>query len=213
MVQNRAVDEAVINVTEAIRNAADAAIPRTSNSPRKLCGQLDWQTFASVSARFIWPCIRATKNRLERTHISFRCRQPLPYNCDFDMFELKRAYHRPTILVQVLWNFLYELRHFPSEREGFTGKVSYRFNRICEGDAGVSYSMARSHSDPHFKTWKILRTLSAIDPIALTSCLVRHWNVWSTLVSFYELERTNAFPLFQSGFRKGRSTFSTILLR
>ncbi|GFT33202.1 hypothetical protein TNCV_4598781 [Trichonephila clavipes] len=37
MVQNRAVDEAVFNVTEAIRNAADAAIPRTSNSPRKLC--------------------------------------------------------------------------------------------------------------------------------------------------------------------------------
>ncbi|GFX94011.1 putative RNA-directed DNA polymerase from transposon X-element [Trichonephila clavipes] len=37
MIQNRAVDEAVFNVTEAIRNAADAAIPRTSNSPRKLC--------------------------------------------------------------------------------------------------------------------------------------------------------------------------------
>ncbi|GFX24541.1 putative RNA-directed DNA polymerase from transposon X-element [Trichonephila clavipes] len=37
MVQNRAVDEAVFNVTEAIRNAADAAIPKTSNSPRKLC--------------------------------------------------------------------------------------------------------------------------------------------------------------------------------
>ncbi|GFX73850.1 hypothetical protein TNCV_4291661 [Trichonephila clavipes] len=30
MVQNRAVDEAVFNVTEAIRNAADAAIPQTS---------------------------------------------------------------------------------------------------------------------------------------------------------------------------------------
>ncbi|GFX63660.1 putative RNA-directed DNA polymerase from transposon X-element [Trichonephila clavipes] len=37
MVQNRAVDEAVFNFTEAIRNAADAAIPKTSNSPRKLC--------------------------------------------------------------------------------------------------------------------------------------------------------------------------------
>ncbi|GFX63678.1 putative RNA-directed DNA polymerase from transposon X-element [Trichonephila clavipes] len=37
MVQNRAVDEEVFNVTEAIRNAADAAIPKTSNSPRKLC--------------------------------------------------------------------------------------------------------------------------------------------------------------------------------
>ncbi|GFT42682.1 uncharacterized protein TNCV_5140231 [Trichonephila clavipes] len=37
MVQNRAVVEAVFNVTEAIRNDADAAIPKTSNSPRKLC--------------------------------------------------------------------------------------------------------------------------------------------------------------------------------
>ncbi|GFT13434.1 hypothetical protein TNCV_3200631 [Trichonephila clavipes] len=30
MVRNRAVDAAVFNVTEAIRNAADAAIPKTS---------------------------------------------------------------------------------------------------------------------------------------------------------------------------------------
>ncbi|GFU07091.1 putative RNA-directed DNA polymerase from transposon X-element [Trichonephila clavipes] len=37
MVQNRAVDDAVLNVTESIRNAADAAIRKTSNSTRKLC--------------------------------------------------------------------------------------------------------------------------------------------------------------------------------
>ncbi|GFX13677.1 putative RNA-directed DNA polymerase from transposon X-element [Trichonephila clavipes] len=173
MVQNRAVDEAVFNVTEAIRNAADAAIPRTSNSPRKLCkpwrypttdnliafkrakalarrirrqcqreswikyvssitssttSQQLWRkvkaanglyrefnipiletstalfsspldvanligtTFASVSSSDSYsPAFQATKNRLERTPINFRCRQPLPYNCDFDMFELKRA--------------------------------------------------------------------------------------------------------------------------
>ncbi|GFX62931.1 putative RNA-directed DNA polymerase from transposon X-element [Trichonephila clavipes] len=45
------------------------------------------QTFASVSSS----AIQATKNRLERTSINFRGRQPLPYNCDFDMWELKRA--------------------------------------------------------------------------------------------------------------------------
>ncbi|GFT94128.1 putative RNA-directed DNA polymerase from transposon X-element [Trichonephila clavipes] len=190
---NRAVDAAVFNVTEAIRNAADAAIPRTSNSPRKLCkpwwnascqqakkeqrrawgifrryptsanliafkrakalarrirrqcqreswiqyvssitssttSQQLWRkvkaanglyrdfnipiletstalysspldvanligkTFASVSSSDSYsPAFQATKNRLERTPINFRCRQPLPYNCDFDMFELKRA--------------------------------------------------------------------------------------------------------------------------
>ncbi|GFX07287.1 putative RNA-directed DNA polymerase from transposon X-element [Trichonephila clavipes] len=37
MVQNRAVDDAVLNVIEAIRNAVDAGIPKTSNSTRKLC--------------------------------------------------------------------------------------------------------------------------------------------------------------------------------
>ncbi|GFW86100.1 putative RNA-directed DNA polymerase from transposon X-element [Trichonephila clavipes] len=36
MVQEQGHD-AVFNVTEAIRNAADAAIPKTSNFSRKLC--------------------------------------------------------------------------------------------------------------------------------------------------------------------------------
>ncbi|GFU15227.1 uncharacterized protein TNCV_3937841 [Trichonephila clavipes] len=50
------------------------------------------ETFASVSSSDSYsPAFQATKNRLERTPINFRCRQPLPYNCDFDMFELKRA--------------------------------------------------------------------------------------------------------------------------
>ncbi|GFT13428.1 putative RNA-directed DNA polymerase from transposon X-element [Trichonephila clavipes] len=148
MVQNRAVDEAVFNVTEAIRNAADAAIPKHPIPPRKLCkpwwnaslptsqkeqrrawgifrrypttdnliafkrakalarrirrqcqrnlgsnvAHLIGKTFASVSSSDSYsPAFQATKNRLERTPINFRCRQPLPYNCDFDMLELKRA--------------------------------------------------------------------------------------------------------------------------
>ncbi|GFW63687.1 putative RNA-directed DNA polymerase from transposon X-element [Trichonephila clavipes] len=50
------------------------------------------QTFASVSSSDSYrPVFQATKNRLERTNINFRCRQPLPYNCDFDMCEMKRA--------------------------------------------------------------------------------------------------------------------------
>ncbi|GFW56196.1 putative RNA-directed DNA polymerase from transposon X-element [Trichonephila clavipes] len=193
MVQDGTLNDAVFNVTEAIRNAADAGIPKTSKSPRKLwkpwwnascqqakkeqrrawgifrrypttdnliafkrakalarrirrqCQRESWiqyvssitssttsqqlwrkvkaanglyrdfnvsiletstalysstldvanligQTFASVSSSDSYsPAFQATKNRLERTPINFRCRQPLPYNCDFDMFELKRA--------------------------------------------------------------------------------------------------------------------------
>ncbi|GFS70539.1 hypothetical protein TNCV_2671561 [Trichonephila clavipes] len=37
IVQDGTVNDAVLNVTEAIRNATDAAIPKTSNFHRKLC--------------------------------------------------------------------------------------------------------------------------------------------------------------------------------
>ncbi|GFX38224.1 uncharacterized protein TNCV_3838231 [Trichonephila clavipes] len=50
------------------------------------------QTFSSVSSSDSYsPAFQVTKNRLEWTPINFRYRQPLPYNCDFDMWELKRA--------------------------------------------------------------------------------------------------------------------------
>ncbi|GFX57743.1 RNA-directed DNA polymerase from mobile element jockey [Trichonephila clavipes] len=50
------------------------------------------QIFASVSSSDSYSAeFQVPKNRLERTPINFRCRQLLPYNCDFDMFELKRA--------------------------------------------------------------------------------------------------------------------------
>ncbi|GFU66482.1 putative RNA-directed DNA polymerase from transposon X-element [Trichonephila clavipes] len=44
------------------------------------------QTVASVSSSDSYsPAFQATKNRLERVPTNFRCRQPLPYNCDFDL--------------------------------------------------------------------------------------------------------------------------------
>ncbi|GFT40384.1 RNA-directed DNA polymerase from mobile element jockey [Trichonephila clavipes] len=136
MVQDGTVNDAVLNVTEAVRNAADAAIPKTSNSHRKYVSSItssttsqqlwrkvkavnglyqdftlliletstaiysspvdvaNWigQTFASVSSSDSYsPAFQTTKNRLEQTPVNFRCLQPLPYNCDFDMWELKRA--------------------------------------------------------------------------------------------------------------------------
>ncbi|GFT81041.1 putative RNA-directed DNA polymerase from transposon X-element [Trichonephila clavipes] len=50
------------------------------------------ETFASVSSSDSYSAtFLATKNRSERTPINFRCQQFLPYNCDFYMWELKRA--------------------------------------------------------------------------------------------------------------------------
>ncbi|GFW21974.1 putative RNA-directed DNA polymerase from transposon X-element [Trichonephila clavipes] len=272
MVQNRAVDAAVFNVTEAIRNAADAAIPRTSNSPRKLCkpwwnascqqakkeqrrawgifrryptsdnliafkrakalarrirrqcqreswiqyvssitssttSQQLWRkvkaanglyrdfnipiletstalysspldvanligkTFASVSSSDSYsPAFQATKNRLERTPINFRCRQPLPYNCDFDMFELKRALSSahntspgPDGISYVL------LRHLS---EDSLVSLLYLFNRIWREQVYPT-QWQEAIVIPILKPGKDPKNPLSYRPIALTSCLCK----------------------------------------
>ncbi|GFV44604.1 putative RNA-directed DNA polymerase from transposon X-element [Trichonephila clavipes] len=272
MVQNRAVDAAVFNVTEAIRNAADAAIPRTSNSPRKLCkpwwnascqqakkeqrrawgifrryptsanliafkrakalarrirrqcqreswiqyvssitssttSQQLWRkvkaanglyrdfnipiletstalysssldvanligkTFASVSSSDSYsPAFQATKNRLERTPINFRCRQPLPYNCDFDMFELKRALSSAHNTSPGPDGISYELlRHLNGDS---LVSLLCLFNRIwreqvypTKWQEAIVIPILRPGKDP--------KNPLSYRPIALTSCL-RH---------------------------------------
>ncbi|GFV81167.1 reverse transcriptase domain-containing protein [Trichonephila clavipes] len=73
------------------------------------------QTFASVSSSDSYsPAFQAT-NRLEPTPTNFRCRQPLPYNCDFDMFELKRALSSAHNTSQGPDGISYELLHHLNE--------------------------------------------------------------------------------------------------
>ncbi|GFT03523.1 probable RNA-directed DNA polymerase from transposon X-element [Trichonephila clavipes] len=303
MVQNRAVDEAVFNVTEAIRNAADAAIPKTSNSPRKLCkpwwnascqqakkeqrrawgifrrypttdnliafkrakalarrirrqcqreswiqyvssitssttSQQLWRkvkaanglyrdfnipiletstalysspldvanligkTFASVSSSDSYsPAFQATKNRLERTPINFRCRQPLPYNCDFDMFELKRALSSahntspgPDGISYVL------LRHL---NEDSLVSLLYLFNRIWREQVYPT-QWQEAIVIPILKPGKDPKNPLSYRPIALTSCLCKTLERMVNARLVYELEKNKCIPLFQSGFRKGR---------
>ncbi|GFT31298.1 hypothetical protein TNCV_1792841 [Trichonephila clavipes] len=90
---------------------------------------------------------KATKNRLGGHLSAFRCRQPLPYNCDFDMFELREEpYHRQTILVPGLMEYLCIAS--PFER-GFTSKVSFTYSAEYGGSRCILLN-GRSHSDPHF---------------------------------------------------------------
>ncbi|GFU97022.1 probable RNA-directed DNA polymerase from transposon BS [Trichonephila clavipes] len=274
MVQNRAVDEAVFNVTEAIRNAADAAIPRTSNSPRKLCkpwwnascqqakrskggrgyvssitssttSQQLWRkvkaanglyrdfnipiletstalysspldvanligkTFASVSSSDSYsPAFQATKNRLERTPINFRCRQPLPYNCDFDVFELKRALSSahntspgPDGISYVL------LRHLS---EDSLVSLLYLFNRIWREQVYPT-QWQEAIVIPILKPGKDPKNPLSYRPIALTSCLCKTLERMVNARLVYQLEKNKCIPLFQSGFRKGRSTLDNII--
>ncbi|GFW35798.1 probable RNA-directed DNA polymerase from transposon X-element [Trichonephila clavipes] len=310
MVQNRAVDEAVFNVTEAIRNAADAAIPRTSNYPRKLCkpwwnascqqakkeqrrawgifrrypttdnliafkrakalarrirrqcqreswiqyvssitssttSQQLWRkvkaanglyrefnipiletstalfsspldvanligkTFASVSSSDSYsPAFQATKNRLERTPINFRCRQPLPYNCDFDMFELKRALSSAHNTSPGPDGISYELlRHL---NEDSLVSLLYLFNRIWREQVYPT-QWQEAIVIPILKPGKDPKNPLSYRPIALTSCLCKTLERMVNARLVYQLEKNKCIPLFQSGFRKGRSTLDNII--
>ncbi|GFW67634.1 putative RNA-directed DNA polymerase from transposon X-element [Trichonephila clavipes] len=70
----------------------------------------------------------ANKDRLERTPITFRCRKPLPYNCDFDMFELKMALSSAHNTSPGPDGISYELlRHL---NENSLVSLLYLFNRI-----------------------------------------------------------------------------------
>ncbi|GFW48443.1 probable RNA-directed DNA polymerase from transposon X-element [Trichonephila clavipes] len=310
MVQNRAVDEAVFNVTAAIRNAANAAISKTSNYPRKLCkpwwnascqqakkeqrrawgifrrypttdnliafkrakalarrirrqcqreswikyvssiissttSQQLWrkvkaanslyreftipiletstalysspfdvanvigQTFASVSSSDSYsPAFQATKDRLERTPINFRCRKLLPYNCDFDMFELKMALSSAHNTSPGPDGISYELlRHL---NEDSLVSLLYLFNRIWREQVYPT-PWQEAIVIPILKPGKDPKNPLSYRPIALTSCLCKTLERMVNARLVYQLEKYRCIPLFQSGFRKGRSTFDNII--
>ncbi|GFW95644.1 probable RNA-directed DNA polymerase from transposon X-element [Trichonephila clavipes] len=306
MVQDGTINDAVLNVTEAIRNDADAAIPKTSNLSRKLCkpwwnsacqqakkeqrrrwgifrrypttdnliafkrakafarkirrqsqreswiqyvssitssttSQQLWRkvkaanglyrdfsipmletstalyssffdvanligkTFASVSSSDSYsPAFQATKNRLERTPINFRCRQPLPYNCDFDIFELKKALSSAHNTSPGPDGVSYEnLRHL---NEVSLISLLYLFNRIW-GEQVYPTQWQEAIVIPILRPRKDPKNPLSYRPIALTSCLCK------TLERFvFQLEKNRCIPLFQSGFRKGRSTLDNIIM-
>ncbi|GFU40175.1 probable RNA-directed DNA polymerase from transposon X-element [Trichonephila clavipes] len=167
------------------------------------------KTFASVSSSDSYsPAFQATKNRLERTPINFRCRQPLPYNCDFDMLELKRALSSahntspgPDGISYVL------LRHLS---EDSLVSLLYLFNRIwreqvypTQWQEAIVIPILRPGKDP--------KNPLSYRPIALTSCLCKTLERMVNARFVYELEKNKCIPLFQSGFRKGRSTLDNII--
>ncbi|GFV11563.1 probable RNA-directed DNA polymerase from transposon X-element [Trichonephila clavipes] len=167
------------------------------------------KTFASVSSSDSYsPAFQATKNRLERTPISFRCRQPLPYNCDFDMFELKRALSSAHNTSPGPDGISYELlRHL---NEDSLVSLLYLFNRIwreqvypTQWQEAIVIPILRPGKDP--------KNPLSYRPIALTSCLCKTLERMVNVRFVYELEKNKCIPLFQSGFRKGRSTLDNII--
>ncbi|GFX07162.1 probable RNA-directed DNA polymerase from transposon X-element [Trichonephila clavipes] len=167
------------------------------------------KTFASVSSSDSYsPAFQATKNRLERTPINFRCRQPLPYNCDFDMFELKRALSSAHNTSPGPDGISYELlRHL---KEDSLVSLLYLFNRIWREQVYPT-QWQEAIVIPILKPGKDPKNPLSYRPIALTSCLCKTLECVVNAHFVYELEKKKCIPLFQSGFRKGRSTLAIII--
>ncbi|GFX96322.1 probable RNA-directed DNA polymerase from transposon X-element [Trichonephila clavipes] len=178
------------------------------SSPFDVVNVID-QTFASVSSSDSYsPAFQATKNRLERTPINFRCRQPLPYNCDFDMFELKRALSTahntspgPDGISYVL------LRHLS---EDSLVSLLYLFNRIWREHVYPT-QWQEAIVIPILKPGKDPKNPLSYRPIALMSCLCKTLERMVNTRLVYQLEKNKCIPLYQSGFRKGRSTLDNII--
>ncbi|GFT07900.1 probable RNA-directed DNA polymerase from transposon X-element [Trichonephila clavipes] len=168
------------------------------------------QTFASVSSSDSYsPVFQATKNRLERTNINFRCRQPLPYNCDFDMCELKRALSSAHNTSPGPDGISYELlRHL---NEDSLISLLYLFNRIWREQVYPT-QWQEAIVIPILKLGKDPKNPLSYRPIALTSCLCKTLERMVNARLVYQLEKNRCIPLFQSGFRKGRSTLDNIIM-
>ncbi|GFX38947.1 putative RNA-directed DNA polymerase from transposon X-element [Trichonephila clavipes] len=140
----------------------------------------------------------ATKNRLERTPINFRCRQPLPYNCDFDMFELKRALSSANNTSPGPDGISYELLRHLNE-DSFVSLL-YLFNRIWREQVSPT-QWQEAIVIPILKPGKDPKNPFSYRPIALTSCLCKTLERVVNAHLVYQLEKNKSIPLFQSGFR------------
>ncbi|GFV45256.1 RNase H domain-containing protein [Trichonephila clavipes] len=139
-----------------------------------------------------------TKNRLERTPINFRCRQPLPYNCDFDMWELKRAWSSTHNTSPGPDGISYELlRHL---NEDSLISLLYLFNWIWREQVYPT-QWQEAIVIPILKPGKDPKDPLGYRPIALTRCLCKTLERMVNARFVYQLEKHRCIPLFQSSFR------------
>ncbi|GFV81159.1 putative RNA-directed DNA polymerase from transposon X-element [Trichonephila clavipes] len=144
------------------------------------------QTFTSVSSSDSYsPAFQAT-NRLEPTPTNFRCRQPLPYNCDFDMFELKRALSSAHNTSQGPDGISYELLHHLNEDSLVS--FLYLFNRIWREQV-YRTQWQEAIVIPILKPGKDPKNPLSYRPIAFTSCLCKTLERMVNACLVYQLEK------------------------
>ncbi|GFT44417.1 putative RNA-directed DNA polymerase from transposon X-element [Trichonephila clavipes] len=155
-------------------------------------------TFASVSSSDSYsPAFKTTKNHLERTPTNFRCRQHLLYNCDFDMFELKRALSSAHNTSPGPDGISYELLHHLNEDSLVS--LLYLFNRIWREQVYPT-QWQDAIGIPILKPGKDPKNPLSYRPIALTSCLCKTLERMVNARFVYQLEKNRCIPLFQSDF-------------
>ncbi|GFT56822.1 probable RNA-directed DNA polymerase from transposon X-element [Trichonephila clavipes] len=124
------------------------------------------------------------------------------------MFELKRALSSAHNTSPGPDGISYELlRHL---NEDSLVSLLYLFNRIwreqvypTQWQEAIVIPILRPGKDP--------KNPLSYRPIALTSCLCKTLERMVNARFVYELEKNKCIPLFQSGFRKGRSTLDNII--
>ncbi|GBL94579.1 putative RNA-directed DNA polymerase from transposon X-element [Araneus ventricosus] len=165
-------------------------------------------SFAKVSSSDSYSsAFKVIRDRAEKTPIFFYSEQHCSYNCDFKMFELKKALSqcrntspRPDGIAYCMLNHLNDDSLF---------NILQLFNRIWkEGIYPTKWREAIVI--PILKPGKDSADPMSYRPIALTSCLSktleRMVNARLASMPVYVLETSNFLPIQQSGFRKKRST-------
>ncbi|GFY21427.1 putative RNA-directed DNA polymerase from transposon X-element [Trichonephila clavipes] len=148
---------------------------------------------------------QATKDRLEWTPINFRCRQPLPYNCDFDMFELKRALSSAHNTSPGPDEISYELLRHLNE-DSLVGLL-YLFNRIWREQVYPT-PWQEAIMIPILKPGKDPKNPPRYRPIALTSCLCKTIERMVNARLVYQLEKNRCIPLFPQRKIHSRQNYS-----
>lgn len=167
------------------------------------------KTFASVSDPSTYsPAFQERKRRAEQTSINLRSRKHFPYNCDFRMYELRRALREvhisspgpDGISYQMLRNLAPESLHY----------ILALFNRIWRENV-YPRMWQEAIVIPILKPGKDSKDPLSYRPIALTSCLCKTMERMVNARLVYYLETNRCIPEHQSGFRRGRSTMDNIL--
>jgi ribonuclease HI len=154
------------------------------------------------------PTFIQRKTILEKKRIKFQTKLNLPYNSDFTILELQKALQNTHKTSAGPDNISYIM--IKNLTLSSLLNLLFLYNRIWqEHTFPTAWRMATVI--PILKPYKDPANPLSYRPIALTSCLSKILEkMISTRLTYY-LETNNCLSVYQSGFRRGRSTVDNIM--